>query len=590
MKPTEPNDATALRELENEFTLVRELGRGATATVYLARRYGAGQLVAIKLVRPHVADAQALERLDREARTVARLSHPNIVRHYEFRQLGGGAVAIVMQFVAGETLATRLARTPQRPVAEVEHVLRDVANALEYAHASAVIHRDIKPGNILLEAETKSALLSDFGIAKFLDGDAKLTLDGVTIGTPAYMSPEQIDGRSLDGRSDLYSLGVVGWEMLTGSKPWAGESLYSVIYKQKFEALPPLEELRPDVPPRVALAIAGVLHKKRSLRLPSATEFLRQLSQDQPTLSARSRPWVAAASLQQELEAASAAPTLQFPIPSAPWPTSADAPSLVPPAPAPEAAPAPAPAAAPAPAPAAAAAPAPASSTAPALASSTAPTPATVPAPAAAPAAAASPPLSPLPAPREVAPAPAPAIRPAAAVSPPVEQSSAVGPSRARAEVATVGGEPVRRRAVFASLSAPDEAPRRWRPNVVGAAVLAATLVVAMVGSLAVTRRGAAGPGETTPPAVGPASRQTSTASACASRHESAQSSRASNASRHVSAVRSSAHAVCAAVTSVPHAVETHDCAAFFAVSRQVSASVLQLAWQGKIRSPRIPR
>ena len=350
MKPLKQNDPPDLRELEGEYVFLRELGRGATGLVYLAKHRMSGEFAAIKLLRPKYATvAETIDRLAREARTVARLAHPNIVRHYEFRPMRHGHFAIVMQYVAGETLAARLARTPRLPIPEVERVLRDIGRALEFAHTAGVVHRDIKPQNILIEEASGRALLSDFGIAKFAEGDANVTMDGMAIGTPSYMSPEQIDGKRLDGRSDLYGLGLVGWEMLVGVRPWTGETLYGVIYKQKHESLPPVEQLRPDVPPRVALAIGAVLQKKATMRLPSASEFLLQLESDQPTPVARARRWVSAALLDEDLAADAAAPTLQFPI----SPTSSPAPAAYAPVVPPPAAPPPvvsAPSAAPQPA------------------------------------------------------------------------------------------------------------------------------------------------------------------------------------------------------------------------------------------------
>src|SRR5919205_760743 len=154
---------------------------------------------------------------------------------------------------------------------------RDVASALAYAHARGVVHRDVKPENVFLDEETGRALLSDFGIARSDEQDS-MTLTGTAIGTPFYMSPEQIDGAAVDGRSDLYSLGLVAWEMLTGRRPWDGESLYNVIYKQKHEDLPPIEALQPGVPLRLQYIVERMLQKQPSARWAGADGFLAQLS------------------------------------------------------------------------------------------------------------------------------------------------------------------------------------------------------------------------------------------------------------------------------------------------------------------------
>src|SRR5690606_3012966 len=139
-------------------------------------------------------------------------------------------------------------------------------------------HRDIKPENIYLDTEAGRSLLSDFGIARNFESDASLTIAGTALGTPAYMSPEQIDGLDLDGRSDLYSLGMVAYEMLTGQQPWAGHNLYAIIYNQKHEELPPISEFRRDVPLYLQHAIEGLLRKEREQRWSDAAQFISQLS------------------------------------------------------------------------------------------------------------------------------------------------------------------------------------------------------------------------------------------------------------------------------------------------------------------------
>jgi alpha-tubulin suppressor-like RCC1 family protein len=156
----------------------------------------------------------------------------------------------------------------------VSAVLDDIGSALLYAHRQKIVHRDIKPENIYLDESVEVARLADFGIARHWDKDAGITLPGMAIGTPTYMSPEQIDGAHLDGRSDIYSLGIVGYEMLTGQQPWAGENLYSIIYKQKREQLPPLDEVRPGLPAALQQAVEGALHKSPDDRWQAADQFL----------------------------------------------------------------------------------------------------------------------------------------------------------------------------------------------------------------------------------------------------------------------------------------------------------------------------
>jgi alpha-tubulin suppressor-like RCC1 family protein/serine/threonine protein kinase len=278
---TEANVATT--DLESEYEILGELGRGATAVVYRARDRELGREVAIKVIRPKYADDdETVARLAREARTVAQLQHPNIVTLYAVRRLRDGGLALVMQLVPGRSLREMLNERGACTFERADRILRDVAAALAHAHERGIVHRDVKPENIFIDEVTGHALLSDFGVARSLEPDSQLTATGTAIGTPAYMSPEQIDGTELDGRSDLYSLGLVGWEMLTGRRPWEGEGLYNVIYKQKREELPPIDELRPDTPDRLVYLIEGATRKNASERWHSAAELLERASTISP--------------------------------------------------------------------------------------------------------------------------------------------------------------------------------------------------------------------------------------------------------------------------------------------------------------------
>src|SRR5688500_16310799 len=268
-----------IRELESDYHLIGELGRGGMAVVYLARDRALGRSVAIKVIRAkYVEDAEAMARFAREARTAAQLQHPNIVTLFAVRRLESQGLALVMQYVPGLTLKALIQRQGPLPVARVEQVLRDVGAALAYAHRHGVIHRDVKPENIFIDEITGRALLSDFGAALSAEHDTGLTLVGTAIGTPAYMSPEQIDGGEIDDRSDLYSLSLVAWEMLTATRPWSGSSLYSIIYRQKHEELQPADSIRGDIPTGLLYAIEGGLHKDRSERWGSVDEFVARMS------------------------------------------------------------------------------------------------------------------------------------------------------------------------------------------------------------------------------------------------------------------------------------------------------------------------
>ncbi len=279
-----------LRTLEREYELIRELGQGGMAAVYLARKRVSGRLVAIKAIRGrYLDDHDAVLRFAREARTVAGLDHPNIVHTEAIEQIDDRAVAIIMEHVPGGTVRDRLREYGALGAEDAEAILRDVANALAYAHRRGLVHRDVKPENIFLDVARGRAVLSDFGIARSIDGDGAITLLGAALGTPQYMSPEQIDGEKVDGRSDIYSLGVLGWEMLTGRRPWAGESLYGVIFKQKHEDLPRITSLRPRVPANVLFAIEGALDKNREGRWQNIDQFLDCLTYNPPPVLAHGR-------------------------------------------------------------------------------------------------------------------------------------------------------------------------------------------------------------------------------------------------------------------------------------------------------------
>jgi alpha-tubulin suppressor-like RCC1 family protein len=266
------------KELRREFRAVRELGRGGSAVVYLARDLELDRDVAIKLIRAlHGNEDETLGRSAHEARTAAKLDHPNIVKVHAVRRLRDGTLALVMQHVPGRTLKQAILTDGPFPVDRVKHLLRDIGDALAHAHERGIVHRDVKPENIFLDEGTGRAMLADFGIARVGDGATGLTIDGLTLGTPAYMAPEQIDGSSADARSDQYGLASVAWEMLAGEAPWEGENLYSVIYKQKHESLTPIGSLRRDVPRSMARAIERALAKDATDRFADTRAMLAAL-------------------------------------------------------------------------------------------------------------------------------------------------------------------------------------------------------------------------------------------------------------------------------------------------------------------------
>lgn len=269
---------TALELLEPDFEVMRELGRGATSVVRLARERASGDTVAIKIIRAQfLDDAEAVGRFAREARYVSLLDHPNVVRLREVRDLGDAGIALVMTHVGGPTLREYLRQHGALTVDRAESIMRDIAAALAAAHGVGIAHRDVKPENVFLD-DTGAALLADFGIARSMTGETQqLTMSGVAIGTPTYMAPEQIDGATLDGRGDIYSLGLTAWEMLTGHRPWDGEALYAVLYHQKHTQVADVRELRADVPDHLASAIAGAIEKDRAARWQTADDLLAAL-------------------------------------------------------------------------------------------------------------------------------------------------------------------------------------------------------------------------------------------------------------------------------------------------------------------------
>ena len=258
----------------DQYLIEAEIGRGGMAAVFRALDLRLHRHVAIKALPPELAfNSDVRTRFLREAQTAAQLSHPNIVPIYTVDERGG-VVYFVMALVEGESLAARLARQPRLSIEGVRRILAEVADALDYAHSCGVVHRDIKPDNILIDQTTGRAVVTDFGIARAAAGDARLTQTGVAVGTPAYMSPEQAMGeRDLDGRSDQYSLGIVGYQMLVGETPFKAANTPAMLVKHLSEAPRPVRERRPDAPDALAAAIDRALAKKPEERWASAGAF-----------------------------------------------------------------------------------------------------------------------------------------------------------------------------------------------------------------------------------------------------------------------------------------------------------------------------
>ena len=263
------------RALAPDYRLGPRLGRGGFAEVWAAFDPALKREVAVKVLRPDLAHAAGfLERFRREAEAAARLRHPNIVPIYGIGEREG-VVYFTMPLVRGESLADWLAREPLPPLDETCRILGDVADALHAAHKEGIVHRDVKPENVMLEGDERRVLVMDFGIAKALaHPGATLTATGVIVGTPHYMSPEQGSGEgAVDHRSDIYSLGVVAYQMVTGRVPFPAGSVVAVLVRHATEPPPPVRDLRPEAPGDLVDLVERCLEKDPGRRWQSAAEL-----------------------------------------------------------------------------------------------------------------------------------------------------------------------------------------------------------------------------------------------------------------------------------------------------------------------------
>ena len=251
--------------LASQYAVERELGRGGMGVVYVARDVRLDRLVAIKVLPPHLAaDSDVRERFLREARTAGRLSHPHIVPVFRADEIAGHPF-FAMPFIEGENLAERVRDRGTLPAAEAVRYLREVAWALAYAHARGVIHRDVKPENIMIERGSGRAIVTDFGIAR-VDFGPTLVTDDLIVGTAHYMSPEQISGEPLDGRTDLYALGVVGFLILSGRLPFSAPNVSVLLGTRLSAPAPPLASCAAHIPEPICAVIDRCLSKERDGR------------------------------------------------------------------------------------------------------------------------------------------------------------------------------------------------------------------------------------------------------------------------------------------------------------------------------------
>ena len=272
------------RTLAGRYEVKRLLGQGGMAAVFLADELGLERPVAIKVLPPELSrDEGLVARFEREARTAARLDHPNIIPIHRVES-EAGLHYFVMKYVPGRSLDDLLDRPEPVPLETAVRILREAAAALGHAHARGVVHRDVKPANIMLDQDDR-VVLTDFGISKAGES-THLTQTGMIVGTPHYMAPEQALGREIDGRADQYALGVVAYQMLTRQCPFQGDSAHTIIYKHIHEPPRPVAVLRPGLPPHLAEAIATALSKDPAQRFETMEDFARALGGDAAVISA----------------------------------------------------------------------------------------------------------------------------------------------------------------------------------------------------------------------------------------------------------------------------------------------------------------
>jgi predicted Ser/Thr protein kinase len=273
--PTDELRERLSRTLAGRYEIIKLLGRGGMAVVFLAQDLVLERQVAIKLLPPDMSyDGKLISRFQQEAKTAAKLDHPNIIPIYRVES-EAGLNYFVMKYVSGSSLEQMLDQG-QLPVELTRRVLREAALALGHAHKRGIVHRDVKPANIMLEADGR-VVLTDFGISKALEGGSALTGTGAIIGTPHYMAPEQAKGLEIDGRADQYALAVVGHQILTGKQPFDGSS-HSILYKHVFELPPRIFEARPDAPADLCAALDRALSKEPEKRFGSMEDFAAAVS------------------------------------------------------------------------------------------------------------------------------------------------------------------------------------------------------------------------------------------------------------------------------------------------------------------------
>ena len=280
---SERRSVTELQKaLGDDFEVLRRLGRGSMATVFLAKEKELGRLVAVKVLLPgRASDETARRRFEREAKSVAALQHPNIVQVFRFGQLPDGTPYLVMRFVKGRTMEERLKAEGRLPSDLARSVLAEVTSALAAAHARGIVHRDVRPANVLWDTEAEQAYLTDFGIAAILETSGedatRITKTGQMVGDPRYLSPEQLRDEQLTELADMYTVGILGYELYTGDGPYEARSNTDWITAHLTQEPKDLRRMRPDIPEDVADLLRRCLNREPKHR-PSAADASRILS------------------------------------------------------------------------------------------------------------------------------------------------------------------------------------------------------------------------------------------------------------------------------------------------------------------------
>jgi serine/threonine-protein kinase len=281
--------------LADRYRVERELGQGGMATVYLAHDLKHDRKVAIKVLRPELAATIGADRFLSEIRTVAALSHPNILPLFDSgvaslttdagqSTADSGLLFYVMPFIEGETLRARMTREKALPLEDALKLTREVADALAHAHAQGVVHRDIKPANVMADLTGDSVKVTDFGIARI--ADASRTRTGVVLGTPSFMSPEQMAGGDVDGRSDVYSLGAMLFQLLSGHLPFEADSMHALMTQIATEPAPDVRAWRPELPEALANVVSLALQKRPEVRYAGAAQLADDLRAIESMLAA----------------------------------------------------------------------------------------------------------------------------------------------------------------------------------------------------------------------------------------------------------------------------------------------------------------